>query len=143
MADTDWYRVDPGDLEVGRLTTVVAAGRALCITRTEDGYGALDNRCPHQGGRLCDGLITGLAVGDRAGEFRMIRKGEMVRCPWHGWEFDIRTGQSWCDPTRLRVRRYEVTVEEAAPAPGMVKGPYLVETYPVSVEGEYLVVEVR
>ncbi|MFZ0849521.1 MAG: Rieske 2Fe-2S domain-containing protein, partial [Hyphomicrobiaceae bacterium] len=27
----------------------------------------------------------------------MIREGEMVRCPWHGWEFDIRTGQSWCE----------------------------------------------
>ena len=54
------------------------------------------------------------------------------------------------DPRRLRVRRYDVSVEEGkqladepeAPAPGMVKGPYAVQTYPVTVEGEYLVVDV-
>ena len=38
------------------------------------------------------------------------RVGEMLRCPWHGWEFDVRTGQSWFDPVQVRVRRYNVTV---------------------------------
>ncbi len=74
--------------------------------------------------------------------------GEILSCAWHGWEFDIRTGQSWCSPERLRVRSYEVRVEagaalaDAAPAPGMVPGPYIAETYPVSQEGAYLVIEV-
>jgi thiamine pyrophosphate-dependent acetolactate synthase large subunit-like protein/nitrite reductase/ring-hydroxylating ferredoxin subunit len=77
MADTAWYRVDPGDLEVGRLTTVVAAGRALCITRTADGYGALDNRCPHQGGPLGDGQI----------------ENGYVICPWHGYEYHPCSGK--------------------------------------------------
>jgi pyruvate oxidase len=77
MADTAWYRVDPGDLEVGRLTTVVAAGRALCITRTADGYGALDNRCPHQGGPLGDGQI----------------ENGYVICPWHGYEYNPCSGK--------------------------------------------------
>ncbi|HEV8634819.1 MAG TPA: hypothetical protein VG370_11345, partial [Chloroflexota bacterium] len=90
------------------------------------------------------------------------RGGEILACIWHGWEFDIRTGQSWCDPVRLRVRRYDVEVEPGAalaaeeptaaesagdpsheaPAAGMVKGPYLAETYPVTTEGDYLVIEV-
>jgi pyruvate oxidase len=77
MADTAWYRVDPGDLDVGRLTTVVAAGRALCITRTADGYGALDNRCPHQGGPLGDGQI----------------ENGYVICPWHGYEYNPCSGK--------------------------------------------------
>jgi pyruvate oxidase len=77
MADTDWYRVDPGDLEIGRVTTVVAAGRALCIARTEGGYGALDNRCPHQGGPLGDGQI----------------ENGYVICPWHGYEYHPCSGQ--------------------------------------------------
>ncbi|HET7487219.1 MAG TPA: thiamine pyrophosphate-dependent enzyme [Acidimicrobiales bacterium] len=72
-----WVKVDPGGLEVGRVTTVVAAGRALCLTRTEAGYGALDNHCPHQGGPLGDGQI---ADG-------------YVICPWHAYEYDPATGK--------------------------------------------------
>ncbi len=68
----------------------------------------------------------------------MIRKGEMLRCPWHGWEFDIRTGQSWCDPQRVRARLYPVAVE---PGAEVVKGPYVAETFPVSVEQDYVVLE--
>ena len=73
----------------------------------------------------------------------------MVACPWHGWEFHLRTGQSWCAPERLKVSRYEVALmagtelpaDPEAPAPGMVKGPYVAETYPVAQAGAYLVVE--
>ena len=73
------------------------------------------------------------------GEYRYSRRGEIIRCPWHGWEFDIRTGTSWCDPQRLRVRQYEVAVE---PGAQVVEGPYVAETFPVSVEDDYVVVEV-
>jgi nitrite reductase/ring-hydroxylating ferredoxin subunit len=56
------------------------------------------------------------------------------------WEFDIRTGQSWCDPQRLRARRYPVSVE---PGARLVEGPYKAETFPVSLEGAYVVVEAQ
>jgi 3-phenylpropionate/trans-cinnamate dioxygenase ferredoxin subunit len=62
----------------------------------------------------------------------------LVACPWHGWEFDIRTGQSWFDPARMRVRNYPVSVETGA---AVEKGPYVAETYPVSVEDDYLTIE--
>jgi 3-phenylpropionate/trans-cinnamate dioxygenase ferredoxin subunit len=46
--------------------------------------------------------------------------GEIIRCPWHGWEFDIRTGQSYCDPKCFRASRaYPVNVE---PGANVVKG---------------------
>jgi 3-phenylpropionate/trans-cinnamate dioxygenase ferredoxin subunit len=86
------------------------------------------------------------------GEFRYSRAGEILRCPWHGWEFDLRTGQSWFDPARVLVRRYDVSVEpgaqllaEATTPPGMEglqPGPYVAETYPVSVEQRYVLVEI-
>src|SRR5947207_14099585 len=76
MAETAWYPIDPGELEVDRIATVVVAGRAVCITRTADGYGALDNRCPHQGGPLGDGQV----------------ENGYVVCPWHAYEYDPRTG---------------------------------------------------
>ena len=85
------------------------------------------------------------AASDRAGAVRRAghlpaeRDREFLRCPWHGWEFDIRTGQSWCDPKSTRARQFQVTVE---PGEKLVKGPYVAETFPVSVEEEYLVVEV-
>jgi nitrite reductase/ring-hydroxylating ferredoxin subunit len=104
---------------------------------------ALRNRCPHQGGPLCEGIRWGLLEASAPGEFSYSRKGEILTCGWHGWEFDIRTGQSWCEPRRLRARSYEVHVEPGAELSGRVKGPYVAETYPVTAEGEYVVIEVR
>ena len=72
------------------------------------------------------------------GHYCYSRQGEIIRCPWHGWEFDIRTGQSWCDPTRVRVRHYAVSVQ---PGTRLVAGPYVAETVPVTVEGDYVVIE--
>ena len=67
------------------------------------------------------------------------RKGEFLRCPWHGWEFDIRTGQSWCDPNDLKIRQFKTAVAAGAE---LVKGPYVAETFTVSVEENYVVVDV-
>ena len=121
---------------------------------------ALRNRCPHQGGALCEGLLWGVLRAERPGEFEYEPSREILTCPWHGWEFHVRTGQSWCAPERLAVRRYEVSVVDGeqlacdasrgsaggddpeAPVPGTVKGPYVAETYEVSREGAYLTVEV-
>ncbi len=74
---TTWRRIDPGELPVGHVTTVVADNRALCVTRTAEGYGVLDNRCPHQGGPLGEGQI----------------ENGYVICPWHGYEYDPHTGE--------------------------------------------------
>ena len=126
------------DFPPGSRKLIEIDGRPIAIFNIKGELFALLNRCPHQGGSLCEGLITGLAVGDRAGEFRMIRKGEMVRCPWHGWEFDIRTGQSWCEPSKVRARAYPTEIASGAE---VVKGPYVAETVPVTVEEQYVVVE--
>lgn len=77
MDETEWVKVDPNGLEIDRITTVVAAGRAICLVRTAAGYGALDNHCPHQGGPLGDGQLA---------------DGYLI-CPWHAYEYDPMTGQ--------------------------------------------------
>jgi 3-phenylpropionate/trans-cinnamate dioxygenase ferredoxin subunit len=63
----------------------------------------------------------------------------MLRCPWHCWEFDIRTGQSWCDPDSVHARTYAVEVE---PGATLAKGPFEAETVPVTVEQDYVVITV-
>jgi len=122
------------------------AGRSIGIFNVGGRFYALKNQCPHQGAALCTGQLRGAVTSAAPGEYRMDRPGEILRCPWHGWEFDIRTGQSWFDPAKVRVKTYEATVESGAtlvpPEAGMVPGPYLAETYPVSVEESYLTIEV-
>ena len=114
-------------------------GRSIGVFNINGEFFALRNRCPHEGAELCVGTITGLRRSERPGEYSWDREGEIVRCPWHGWEFDIKTGQSWFDPKGVRVRPYPVQVE--ADVSGYQPGPYSAETFPVSIEESYLVVD--
>jgi 3-phenylpropionate/trans-cinnamate dioxygenase ferredoxin subunit len=128
--------IPPGERKI-----VEVAGRSIGVFNLGGEFFALRNRCPHQGGPLCAGTLGGLISSSRPGEYHYSRAGELVRCPWHGWEFDIRTGQSWFDPAGVYVRRYEVTVA-GTPQIGLERGPYVAETYPVAVERRHVIVEV-
>ncbi len=76
---TDWHKVaELDELEEGRVKTVTAGLTSICLTHWKGQYGALDNHCPHQGGPLGEGSI----------------EGGMVRCPWHGWDYDPLTGHA-------------------------------------------------
>ena len=69
---SDWHRVEQRDLPAeGRVRSVVVDGRSVAISRCGGVLGALDNRCPHQGGPLGEGSIE---------------KG-WLRCPWHGYDY--------------------------------------------------------
>ncbi len=127
------------DLPPGSRKLVTVKGRPIVIFNVGGSFYGLLNRCPHQGGGLCDGKITGLVLSDAPGEYRIERQGEIIRCPWHGWEFDIRTGQSWCAPSKIAARQYPVEIAGGAE---LVKGPYVAETVAVSVEERYVVVDV-
>ena len=126
------------ELDIGKSKLVKVAGRDIALFNVKGEFFAIANRCPHEGADLCRGQVVGLAESDEPGKYRMTRHGELVRCPWHGWEFDIRTGQSYCDPKRFRARAYPVNVE---PGSAVVKGPYVAETLAVSVESDYVVVD--
>jgi nitrite reductase/ring-hydroxylating ferredoxin subunit len=113
-------------------------GRPIAVFNLDNQFYGMMDRCPHQGGSLCAGITTGLLLSKQPGQYTYVRKGEFVRCPWHGWEFDIRTGQSWCDPARISTRAYPV---EVAAGQAVVQGPYVAETVPVTVEQDYVVVD--
>jgi nitrite reductase/ring-hydroxylating ferredoxin subunit len=142
------------ELPPGQRKLVEIAGRSIGIFNINGEYFALRNSCPHQGGTLCKGRLTGFLTARVPGDYTYLRRGEFLRCPWHGWEFDVKTGQSWFDPARTRVRTYPVSVEREAGTveaecnptaeamAGLEQGPYMAETYVVSVEKEWVVVEV-
>jgi len=78
VSQNGWHRVDPADLpDDGRVRSVVVDGRTVALSRCGAWLGALENRCPHQGGPLGEGSIE---------------KG-LLRCPWHGYDYDPLTGK--------------------------------------------------
>jgi 3-phenylpropionate/trans-cinnamate dioxygenase ferredoxin subunit len=127
------------DIPPGSRKLVTVKGRPIVVFNIQGEFFGVLNRCPHQGGPLAEGVLGGLVESSEPGQYRFSREGEILRCPWHGWEFDVRTGQSWCDPQKVTVRSYPV---ELAPGASIVEGPYVAETFPVSVEDQYVVVEV-
>lgn len=86
-------------------------GRTIGVFNVGGKYHALRNCCPHAGAELCRGIVTGMNEPAGVGEFRWVREGEILRCPWHGWEFDILTGRSVFRPDKVRVATYETAVE--------------------------------
>jgi 3-phenylpropionate/trans-cinnamate dioxygenase ferredoxin subunit len=126
------------DIPPGKRKLVEVNGRAIVVFNLGGDFFALANRCPHRGGSLYHGIQTGLVQSNSPGDYCYSRLGEMVKCPWHGWEFDIRTGKSWCDPSRIRARQYPVAVK---PGVELTEGPYKAESFLVRVENSYVVVE--
>ena len=80
--------VAPG---TGKLVTV--DGKEIALFNVDGTFYALDNECPHRGGPLGEGDLEGC----------------IVTCPWHAWQYDVRTGESITDD--LKVARYDVKVE--------------------------------
>jgi 3-phenylpropionate/trans-cinnamate dioxygenase ferredoxin subunit len=100
------------DLPVGSRKIVRAGGREIGVFHTQAGLFAVRNICPHQAAPLCLGIVTGTTLPSQPGEYVWGREGEVLRCPWHGWEFDLTTGAGLYDPYRHeRVATYEVRIE--------------------------------
>ena len=132
------------DIPVGGRKLVTIDGRGVVVFNLKGQFYALSDTCPHKGGSLSNGIISGLVESDGPGDYRHSRQGEIIRCPWHQWEFDIKTGRSWCDPRRLRLMKYDVAGDLGAKLVegGLVEGPYVAETFKVAIEDEYVVIEV-
>lgn len=124
------------ELPPGERKIVEADGRSIGVFNIKGKYYALRNVCPHQFAPLCLGRIKGTSLPSKVGEYLYGREGEIISCPWHGWEFDILTGRSIFNPHKVRVKSYEVTVEH--PDADDEEDPS-VETFPVTVEGDIVV----
>ena len=99
------------ELPLGGRKIVEIAGRSIGVFRLADGrYFALRNLCPHRGAPLCAGRLLGLYTAEQPYELVLEREGEILRCPWHGWEFDLTTGRSVALPEAVRVKNYPVDV---------------------------------
>lgn len=71
---------------------------------------AYRNVCPHAGAPVCQGTVCGTTFSGDVGEFTLARQGEILRCPWHGWEFDLLTGAQLVD-AKMKLKSYAVDVQ--------------------------------
>ncbi len=98
------------DFPLDEIQLVQIEGREVGIVRTEAGFFAIGNHCPHQGGPLCLGRVTGTMLPSRPNEYVYGEEGLVVRCPSHGYEFHLRTGESVGGAVRGRAAVYPVEV---------------------------------
>ena len=117
MADTtrsrDRHRVASTDElpEEGDRVIADVQGQEIAVFNYDGDYYAVSNHCIHQAGPLCEGDLTGdMTLGDDGWSWEYDSERKYIRCPWHGWVFDITTGESTDDP-RYRAPTYDVEVD--------------------------------
>jgi nitrite reductase (NADH) small subunit len=90
-----WLRIaDVEQCRPGSACEIIAGERVIALYHVDDQFYALDGICPHQGGPLAQGKLEGC----------------IVTCPWHGWQYDVRTGQHQSIHSLVH-RSYPVKVE--------------------------------
>lgn len=87
--------IDIASLPPGSSAEVVAEGKVFAVFNVDGTIHVLDGICPHAGGPLGKGML----------------RGNIVTCPWHGWQFDVSSGQH-CLNHRLCQKRYEAKIED-------------------------------
>ena len=115
-SSSDRIEVGPeGSLEPGDRTIVSVGNREVGVFNIDGEYRAILNTCLHQNGPLCEGKVLPEIKGKfiEPGKRTVEEYGDsmVVKCPWHGWEYDLETGQLK-DDERMRLPVFEVVVED-------------------------------
>lgn len=104
---------DLGPLEAfreGEIKVVKAGQREIGVTRWHGRFYAVRNVCAHQRGPVCRGWLSARVSAASPGEISVEDEAPVIACPWHGWEFDLGTGQALCDHNFV-LRTYPVWVD--------------------------------
>ena len=112
MADIKGAPHDVGpvsDYEVGKFAITVINGKEIGVIRLASGnIRAVWNYCPHRGAPVCRGTIGGTWPPSAPGELQYEKDGEVLVCPWHGFEFDLDNGFELYRTKPSRLRLYPV-----------------------------------
>jgi 3-phenylpropionate/trans-cinnamate dioxygenase ferredoxin subunit len=102
------------DLPRGSKKTFTVKNFPIVLTHSQQGeFYAIYGLCPHQRAPLGEGVLGGLSAAGQPGEdFQYEREGEIIRCPWHGFSYDVTTGVCLASPDRLRVKTYPLVIEQ-------------------------------
>jgi nitrite reductase (NADH) small subunit len=100
------------DFTDGKITIREVDGQSLGIFRHDGSFSAILNICPHRAAPVCRGLLGGTMLPSAPGEYVYGLDGLVLRCPWHGWEFDARNGESVGPVDKRNLTMFAVTVED-------------------------------
>lgn len=87
-------------------------GRKVGVISVGEEFFAVIDHCPHMAASMTQGTVSGTFVAAGAHELVYGKHDRVIRCPWHGWEFDLETGRSLLEPDRVGLKTYPVTVED-------------------------------
>jgi nitrite reductase (NADH) small subunit len=97
--------------DVGVMRIVQVGRRQIGILRTDNAtVHAILNICPHKGAPVCKGPVGGTMMPSKPGELIFANDGQVLKCPWHGYEFDIATGASLFDIMRGKLRKFPTEI---------------------------------
>jgi len=107
-------------VEVGRVEEFPAGacrivnvhGREIGVINSRGRFYAVLNYCPHRGGPVCAGRLGGTMMPTEPGTLEYAMEGQVLQCPWHGWEFNIETGETMFSISRSRLKTYPVSVQD-------------------------------
>jgi nitrite reductase/ring-hydroxylating ferredoxin subunit len=99
------------DLPPGERKVVHVGKVSIGVLNVDGEIYALRNRCPHRGGLLCEGYMGGTLVPSSSGSYEFRDSDYIVQCPWHRWEFDVRTGETYPTASTFRAKTYPVTFD--------------------------------
>lgn len=99
------------DFPEGRIQMVRVGGEDVGVLRRHNGVRVIRNRCPHQWGPVCLGRLGPMLEAENPENPEIDATQLVVRCPWHGWEFDVETGRNRYD-SRYRVKVWTAKIEK-------------------------------
>jgi nitrite reductase (NADH) small subunit len=99
------------DFEPGRMRIVEAGGRSIGVYNTGAELFAVLNVCPHQLAPVCSGTVSGTMLPSDPETLLYGMEHRVLRCPWHGWEFDLSSGETLFRKDKRRLLTFPVVVE--------------------------------
>ncbi len=111
-SDSEVYVAALDELAPGERLLVSVSGQTIGVFNTGSRIVAVLNICPHAFAPVCLGKLGGTTLPSEPGEFIWGHENQILRCPWHGWEFDLHSGQ--CLTDRRRLKRFPVIIRDQA-----------------------------
>jgi nitrite reductase (NADH) small subunit len=112
MAAAEEFVVGPVErFPEGSKEILEVGGRSIGVYHSNGQFYAVQNLCPHALAPICVSGLTGTTLPSAPGEYEFGMEGLVLRCPWHSWEYDVRTGEALFGTDKRRLLTFPVKVE--------------------------------